>query len=68
MDFAEKMCKREHEQIYLFIAKCRQLWIKSVQLIFCKDNANESKGHLSLLEMSFAECSLSSAKILNSVY
>ena len=43
MDFVEKLCKREHEQIYLFIAKCGQLWIKSVQLIFCKDNANSNK-------------------------
>ena len=38
MDFAEKLCKREHEQIYLFIAKCSQFWIRSVQLIFCKDS------------------------------
>ena len=42
--------------------------LRQLQFIQCKDNANESKGHLSLLEMSFAECSLSSAKILNSVY
>ena len=31
---------------------------------FRKDNANENKGHLSLLEMDFVECSLSSVKIM----
>ena len=53
MDFVEKLCKREHEQIYLFIAKCGQLWIKSVQLIFCKDNANSNKIFRTCLKLFF---------------
>ena len=36
VSYAEKLSKRELEQIHLFIAECSQLWIKSVQPNFNK--------------------------------